>query len=262
MKKYLIVASGLLLIITIYAGCAREMTRTNPFDPQNVTVTGGGGGGSGSDSYTKLLLHMDGSDTTTVFTDSATISKMVTTVGGANISTAQSKFGGASGYFDGTGDYLTLAASADWTFGTGSFTVDCWVRPTGLFTDYFTIYDTNSVINTDGVSAPLATQNKLGIFKSASQVILGSTVFQNDTWYHIAVVGNGGPAGARTIKLYINGVQEGNTYTNDYDFTNNGLLIAASYGPTAYWKGWIDELRVSKGIARWTANFTPPTAAY
>jgi hypothetical protein len=70
-----------------------------------------------------LLLHMDGTNGSTVFTDLSPVPKVVTRFGDAQISTAQSKFGGSSAYFDGTGDYLTVASSADFGFGTGDFTI-------------------------------------------------------------------------------------------------------------------------------------------
>ncbi len=84
-----------------------------------------------SDPNTKLLLHMDGSNGSTNFVDSAQ-SRSVTANGNAQISTSQYKFGGASGYFDGSGDYLTVPDSSDWTFGTGDFTIDLWVRFSAL----------------------------------------------------------------------------------------------------------------------------------
>jgi hypothetical protein len=79
------------------------------------------------DSYTKLLLHFDGVNGATVFVDSAA-SRPVNAFGNIQINTAQYKFGGASGIFDGSGDYLTLVDSDDWYFGAGDFTIDFWVK--------------------------------------------------------------------------------------------------------------------------------------
>ena len=70
---------------------------------------------------------MDGTDGSTTFTD-AIGTHTVTAVGNAQIDTAQYKFGGASGLFDGTGDYLTIPDHADFNFGAGDFTIDFWVR--------------------------------------------------------------------------------------------------------------------------------------
>src|SRR3989338_1134677 len=102
---------------------------------RKVIAAGGGNSTNNSethDSYTKLVLHSNGTDGSTRFTDSAT-NKTTTAYGNAQIDTAQSKFCGASGLFDGTGDYLTLADSDDWSFGTGNWTIDCWSRFNKLF---------------------------------------------------------------------------------------------------------------------------------
>jgi hypothetical protein len=75
---------------------------------------------------------MDGADNSTTFTDSSPTAHTVTRSGDAKISTTQSQFGGASAYFDGTGDYLTVANSEAFNFGSGDFTIDCWIRPAAV----------------------------------------------------------------------------------------------------------------------------------
>ena len=82
----------------------------------------------GVDTYTKLLLHNNSNDSSTSFIDSSGTGKAVTANGDAKISASQSKFGGSSALFDGTGDYLSLADSDDWNFGSGDFTIDGWFR--------------------------------------------------------------------------------------------------------------------------------------
>ena len=84
--------------------------------------------GAGGGAQTVLLLHCDGTDGATTFTDSSDTSHTVTANGNAQIDTDQSKFGGASGLFDGTGDYLSIPDSADWDFGTGDWTIDFLIR--------------------------------------------------------------------------------------------------------------------------------------
>lgn len=91
----------------------------------NLYLAGQGGGGI--NSFTKLLLHTDGTDGSTTFTDSSLSPKTISVFGNAQVDTAQSKFGGASALFDGTGDYLT-GSSADFAFGTNDFTIDFWMR--------------------------------------------------------------------------------------------------------------------------------------
>ena len=76
-----------------------------------------------------LLLHGDGANGSTTIVDSSPTPKTVTAFGDAQISTAQSKFGGSSLAFDGSGDYVGIADSADFTFGSGNFTIEFWVYP-------------------------------------------------------------------------------------------------------------------------------------
>jgi len=88
-----------------------------------------------SDTYysnVSLLLHCDGSNGSTTFTDNSPSPKTVTANGNASVSTAQSKFGGASAVFDGTGDYLSLDGSSGFAFGTGDFTIEFWLSPSVL----------------------------------------------------------------------------------------------------------------------------------
>lgn len=108
-----------------------EVMQNTLDDSQNIatikTVVGG------LDSNVLLLLHMDGADGSTTFTDSSpTTPHTVTAAGNAQIKTNQSKYGGSSGYFDGTGDWLTIPDNADFDLSGGIFTFDCWVRVADL----------------------------------------------------------------------------------------------------------------------------------
>ena len=266
MKKHIIVPSVIAMLLVFFCGCAREMSRNNPFDPQNVTVTGGGGG-SGSDSYTKLLLHMDGSNASTVFTDNSTFARTVTAFGGAAITTGQSVFGSASATFNGTSTYLTLPASTDWDFGTGDFTIDFWVRRNGAQNYGGLITNTyNGQALEHGWSVIIyPTNNKVEFASGASGTyvpdITSSTALTDNTWTHVAIVRHG-----NTLKMYLGGVENGSKDVTGlvYDSSGDVLIIGRYFVARSdyYFSGNIDEARISKGIARWTANFTPPTAAY
>lgn len=218
----------------------------------------------GNDSYTKLLLHMDGSNGSTTFTDSCAgaTPHTMTASGGAQISTAQSKFGAASGYFDGTGDYVSTPDSNDWSLGSGDFTVDGWFYFTGTGTRTiimhgssvaafaFTIYVENSTFK---VVAKVTTN---GSYLSATTVTSSSGISQN-TWNHVAFVRTG-----NTLKLFVNGTQTGGDVTFSSSVWNSTTTLLIGNGYSAVWQGYLDEIRISVGIARWTANFTPPTLAY
>ena len=218
------------------------------------------------DEYTKLLLHCDGADESTDFPDSSDSGHTVTANGDAQIDTAQSKFGGASALFVNSifpcTDYLTIPDSADWNFGTGNFTIDFWVRAA--------TQDDRAFMSANPGTTPywwiLYYQGTIGFWAdgggtAAQFTVSSSTGFTTDVWTHIAVVRNGG-----TITLYKDGVSIGsnaNPGADAFPYSNAGLYIGIRQYDLGYgWQGHLDEIRVSKGIARWTANFTPPTSAY
>ena len=213
---------------------------------------------AGLDSYVKLLLHCDGTDAATSFPDSSASAHTVTANGNAQVDTAQSKFGGASGLFDGTGDYLSVPDSADWDFGSGDFTIDMWIRPTSV-SGFKMLY---SQYVSDPSRQLLYIENGTLKFYAAGSISVafsgGSVVI--DVWQHIALVRNGD-----TWKLYIDGVSGGST-TVSGTLPDLAALITIGKqdwtGNEFYYVGHNEEIRVSKGIARWTTNFTPPTAAY
>ncbi|MBI4691404.1 MAG: LamG domain-containing protein [Nitrospirae bacterium] len=206
------------------------------------------------DSYTKLMLHFNGTNGSTTFTDSAT-SKTVTANGNAQIDTAQSKFGGASGLFDGNGDYLTLADSDDWNFGSGDFTIDFWVR--------FNSFSGSFLLTKHaGASGYLVNygQDSLSFYPESSYsgwYITGAN-FQTNTWYHIAFVRNG-----NSFYTFIDGVKKGTFDATGKNITGNtsaSLLIGIYHTEEMHaLDGSLDDLRISKGIARWTSDFTPPS---
>jgi len=228
----------------------------------------------GNDQYTKLLLHADGADASTTFTGSEiplSQRKNITVYGGAQIDTAQSEFGGASAYFDGTGDFITAPNNNDWNFGTSDFTIDFWVRRNGDEADYGGIVSTaTSTPSVTGWAlywgaAGSGTTNKILLASNASGAwagdITSSTTVANTTWTHVALARSG-----NTLTMYFNGLSVGSKDVTGYTYNSagSGLFIGRIYTDVDnyYHAGWIDELRISKGIARWKSGFTPPTKAY
>jgi len=219
-------------------------------------------GADGWDDFIKTASHFDGSDGATAYTDP--IAGAYTFVGTAELDTAQSKFGGASLHLDGDSDYVTLPDSNDWNFGAGDLTIDFWGRFNGLqdcrFIDQFEDATHGWDINYDNANHLLTFHSNNG---GVSDVSFRCTWTPSvDTWYHIAIVRNG-----NIWYIFINGISQDLTLTDGSysatltDFTGT-LYIGALGVPQDYVNGWIDEVRVSKGIARWTENFSPPTSAY
>ena len=191
--------------------------------------------------------------------------KTVTQNYNAQVDTSQSKFGGASALFSGTNDNLQLDSSPDFTFGTGDFTIDFWMRPNVINTD-MVLYDGRPA-GTNGAYATiyLSNTNKISYLANNATRITGTTNLAAGTWYHVALARSG-----TATKLFLNGTQEGSTYTDSTNYLpmdptpglGRPLIGIRSTDLLSGFNGWIDELRVSKGIARWTTTFTPPTAAY
>jgi len=209
-------------------------------------------------SNVSLLLHGDGANNSTTFTDNSPSPKTVASNEGNVISTAQSQFGGASIFANST--YMKYDADTDFELGSGDFTIECWYRGTGG--------GTFSAIVSKGVTGSVtgsyalhfrSGSNLLGFYLGTADnnVITSTTnIKTSGVWSHVAVsrVGN-------STKLFINGIQEGITYTTAYTIATGGTLnVGALFftltGETVI--GYIDDLRITKGVGRYAANFTPP----
>jgi hypothetical protein len=212
------------------------------------------------DAYTKALLHMDGADASTTFTDES--GKAWTPHNHAQIDTAQSVFGFASGLFDGTDDYLSTADHDDWYLGTGAMTVDFRIRFVGLPSNSFQMVYSQWASDTDEQYFGLfdSSGTKTWKLKLDSTIVLnvGGMTINTNTWYHVALIRTG-----NDWKVFQDGTQVGSTATNGIAVDDIGaeLFLGSHRGGNCV-NGWIDEFRWSKGIARWTTTFTPQTYAY
>lgn len=209
-----------------------------------------------------LLLHGDGTNGSTTFTDNSPTPKTVTAGGNAVISTAKSKFGGSSMYFDGTGDYLSVPASSAFQFGTGAFTIEAWVYLTatpgaqgaqifgrqeyGVGSDYVFHIKSDRTL-TFYLSTAVA-----NVATSTATVPLNS-------WCHVAVTRSG-----TTFTVFIDGVGESGSsaLSTEVPYAVAYSIGADQNGDEANFTGYIDDLRITKGVARYTANFTAPTRAF
>lgn len=177
----------------------------------------------------------------------------LTTVSTAQVNTSIVKYGSGSMKFNGSSDYLSFPASQNFAMQAGNFTVEAWVYPTA-FSAYRAIFDTRAATtNNTGMLLSLANAStgSWAFLKGSTLLITASTNLTLNTWQHVAVVRSGS-----TITLYLNGVSVG-TATDAQSFTDTTCRVGATVD-SIYWSGYIDDLRVTKGVARYLSNFTPP----
>jgi|TARA_B100000073_G_scaffold98267_1_gene78113 plastocyanin len=225
------------------------------YDVDGVTVLASGTIESNDGTY----IYIDGQGTGTfVEAEAQSAGKAVTANGDAQLDTDEKKFGIASLLLDGTGDYLSLAGSSDFGFGTGDFTVEAFIRPSSVASGTKVIADFRSTSGT--VAGLLVLSGSVVEFQSANGAgsITGSTTLSANVFYHVAVVRQNG-----VTKLYLNGSQEGSNLTDTTDYgSSRALFIGANFNGSAEFPGHIDEFRVSKGLARYTTGFTPTTSEF
>ena len=193
------------------------------------------------------IIFVTGLEATTSY---ATSGLTFTAQGDAQISTAQSKFGGSSLLLDGTGDYVTSGTS---TLGNTDFTVEMWIRGSAITTEIGYLWDNGG--STDGVSFYLNT-NKWVIVKDGSIVTQFNADLSNDTWHHVAYVRHGLEA-----KIFTDGTLKGSGTINDESYSNRSYSIGALVSGNTSFAGYIDEFRASD-VARYTESFTAPTGPF
>ena len=230
-------------------------------------------GGDPNFANVSLLLHMDGSNNSTTFTDNSINAFTVTTFGDAKISTAQSKFGGASGFFDGIGDYLNISSDAAFDYGTSDFTVEFWYRSSTAPTlspfrrilahpsstnaaNTFQIWHASTATSGATIDAvELAAPTGTGVVCSVK------TAVSDGLWHHIAFARQTG-----TSRAFLDGVlKQSAVDTNNYTRGGTeGIRIAArgDLAASTFVDGYIDDLRITKGVARYTETFTVPSTAF
>lgn len=204
------------------------------------------------------MLHLDGADGATTFTDTSIAAHTVNAVGNAQLDTAQFKFGVSSALFDGAGDGLQVIGGANFAFGAGDFTIEGFVRLGATGIDHV-IYESRAGAEGLFPTVGVTTGNKLIYYTNGLTRITSSTSLTTGVQYHWAVARSG-----TSTKLFLAGTQEGSTYSDSNVYLNSAsrpYLAIGQDGAVAPLNGWLDEIHVSKGIARYTANFTPPAAA-
>jgi hypothetical protein len=209
---------------------------------------------------------MDGSKGSTGFPDSSASKHVMKSNAGASVDTSQSVSGGASGKFVAASkQYLSTPDSADWYFNTGDFTIDFYVRFSSLPAKgtgyvFFSQYkDANNFnyfrLYNSGGKYQYSFASRYG-GSTKVNIVVNSDRLSANTWYHVAVVRSG-----NSWYFFQNGVQQGKTQTSSGavgDIAAELRIMGGDASQGAWLNGWCDQFRVSKGLARWTSNFTPP----
>jgi hypothetical protein len=212
-----------------------------------------------------LLLHCDGADNGTTFTD---VTGKTVTRYNAVTKTATKKYGTASGYFDGTGDYLTAPDSADFALGSGDFTIECWFKLGSTGTTKAFVSHRDSSTSNFAWLFYTSSSNAVGLSISTSGTSQAAIAYKSYTqetteWHHVAAVRSG-----NTLRIYLDGVAGGTdadvTGMSIYDSTTVIRVGTDWNGSTSgnAMNGYLDDIRITKGVARYTADFTPPSAAF
>jgi hypothetical protein len=187
--------------------------------------------------------------------------------------------GGTSTYFDGSGDNLFMPSSPSMNCGSGNWTVEGWVSTLTRTTNYPLIFGNNrGGFTTDALAitasnADSASYNDKFVFAWGSAgfsspsagnsfLLVSNVTNANGVWYHLAIVRNG-----TSIKMYRNGTEVASATVSSgatFNWGFNGSLAGGGNwdGAQGNWNGYLDELRVTNGVARYTANFTPPTQPF
>lgn len=198
-----------------------------------------------------LLLLLDGADGSTTFTDSSGSPKTITAIGNAQVDTAQSKFGGASAYFDGTGDYLDSATLITYT---GVYTIEAFIRVESSFASRGIVSgrtQTNgAVFRTTDAGA-----NRLQFLNPSLTAYTSTGAMSLNTWHHVALTRNA----SNTVTFWIDGVASGTVAGQTGSHAWKFVGWAGSAGE--FMRGWIDAVRLT-GVCRYTASFTPPSAPF
>ena len=173
------------------------------------------------------------------------------------IRTQTESFSSGGVNFDGTGDYLSLSPSSDLAFGTGDYTVECWIKPTVLPTAGYLHIIFNTGGNDNNTFFFHISVNQISVGNQSAYISnqLVSPSFQSGKWYHIAACRSG-----TTLKLFVNGTQAGSDATDNIEWLSEGtdIKIGTNDAGNQVFNGVISNFRVLKGTALYTSDFEVP----
>lgn len=225
-------------------------------------VSGSGGGSDPYFSNVLLLLHGNGANNGTTFTDSSSYGRTGTATGNIKTATDAGAFGGSSILCDGSGDYVAFAASGS-TYNPGNvFTMECFVEFNSVAGNQGLI-DYRPGSSTVGTLIYLTT-GKMSFYKgNANTTVSGATSIATGTRYHVALCCDNTGGGSTVLwQLYLNGVLEASSSTGPSTMGDYQTMVGAFANGTNSLNGKIEEVRVTKGVYRYPTAFSPPSSAF
>lgn len=222
---------------------------------RRVMMAGGGGPSAGDPHWANVvsLLHFDGVSEPTTFVDEK--GKSWSGIGGVQITSAQSKFGGGSAAFDGVDDELFCGSTGDFGFGVGDFTIEAFVRREN---SNCVIFDNR---NPSGDSSAVVTfidaTGRLCYFDSSTKTGTTAAVVSPGAWTHVAWSRQSG-----TMRMFADGVMVFQGSAGNDMGTSRPMRIGRDIVGGADFSGHIDEARITKGVARYISSFTPPASPF
>lgn len=232
---------------TGYLTGIRLIVGSTPYDPTSTTIT----------VPTAPVTAITNTSLLTNYTNAGIydgkMGNNLETVGNAQVATSPVKYGSGSMAFDGSGDYLVMPQSPTLSVGSGNFTYEMWLFPTDI-TDTC-IFDTRTTNNTTTGFAFLINGSSFLAIYTNSTVLTCTTPIASGVWQHVAVVRSNG-----ILYVYLNGVSVGSAaFTNT--LSDKSFRLGAYVDNTGNYNGYIDDMRLTNGLARYFTTFTPPQQA-
>ena len=244
--------------------------------PSNLSITPNAGSVNGGEEvtisgqgfvkdykYKRDLTITNTANNSQNFVDmSGTTPKTLTPNGDAKLSNVNKKYGTFSGLFDGTGDYVSTPSGDDFNFSNGDFTVEFWYKNISTLQGS-RIFQTRDGDNYTGINISLGTDNNIYAYLSSngttwditSGLLVGSTSTTQFDHFTISRQGN-------TFKTFKNGTLVASSTSSASLINSSGnVVIGGQPTPNRSLNGYLDDLRITKGLARYTANFTAPNTA-
>jgi Concanavalin A-like lectin/glucanases superfamily len=208
-------------------------------------------------SSVSVLLHMEGSNGGGVFTDDSQYAQTISSGSGVLTKTDQFVFGSSSGYWSTGVVTLQYGSGSHIDFGTGDFTIEARVRFFSVGSQQH-LFDARNAGNTLGGLLYVTSGDVLTYYSnSAGGALISGATVTSGVWYAIALSRVSG-----STKLFVDGTQSGSTYTDSVNWNQTTMNLGLSVTSTAPFFGWMDEVRITKGVGRYSSNYTPAAAAF